>query len=147
MGVRTFQAPCSPHSRGIDSVRPATEQPNLTLSITGGNAGVNGTLHTPTHNLPHCPPPRTLPHFLHSAILSPLSVSMRGSLSATPLPLKKDPPAFRAFSSCTGEPPTEIPVATNFKFKPEVPYYPYNNALTKTCLQPVSSPLALAQQW
>lgn len=61
--------------------------------------------------------PRTLPHFLRSAILSPFSVSMHGSLSVAPLPLKK--------KNCTGELPFQLPVGlnvTNVKCNPEVYY-------------------------
>lgn len=76
--------------------------------------------------------PRTLPHFLRSAILSPFSVSMRRSLSAALLPLKETHTqiCFFVFFSCFGELPMQLSVAlnvTNVKCNPEVPY---NNVFT-----------------
>lgn len=62
MGVRMFQGPCSPHSRRIDSVRPATEPPNLTLSITGSTQeSMVHCTHRHTIPLSVC---RTMPRFL-----------------------------------------------------------------------------------
>lgn len=124
MGVRTFQAPCSPHSRCIDSVRPATEQPNLTLSITGSNAGVNGTLHTPTHNLPHCLPPHSASLPALGYFVPVLCVYARLFVCDTSAPSKKTRPCLSFFQLYDGESPTQIPVAlnaTNVKFNPEVP--------------------------
>lgn len=62
MGVRMFQGLCSPHSRRIDSVRPATEPPNLTLSITGSTQeSMVHCTHRHAISLPVC---RTPPRFL-----------------------------------------------------------------------------------
>lgn len=52
--LKHFRPLLSPHSHSIDSVRPATEQPNLTLSITGSMQ--ESMLHcTHRHTIsPHC---------------------------------------------------------------------------------------------
>lgn len=87
MGVRTFQAPCSPHSHSIDSVRPATEQPNLTLSITGSmQESMVHCTHRHTISLTvYC----TLSHFPCLAISFAPSVFMYVSLSPCLCSLKK----------------------------------------------------------
>lgn len=59
-----FQRPCSPHSRGTDSVKAATEPPNLTLSISGSRqeSMLRCThTHSLTHTLPRSLCPRGPP--------------------------------------------------------------------------------------